>query len=98
MIVPVALSSGPAALYAVSVVGGFMSLQMLPGEGGGLNLLPQSVFAAVLIGKVALGRGNLLRAAEAALDPARLGLFTAFMVYAILTALLLPHMFAGTSK
>ena len=95
MIVPIAVSSGPAALYAVSVVGGFMSLQMLPGAGGGVNLLPQTVFAAVVIGKVALGRGNLLRAAEAALDPGRLGLFTAFMVYAMLSALLLPRMFAG---
>ena len=95
ILAPIALSSGPAALYAISVVAGFMSLQMLPGEGGGMNLLPQSVFAVVLIGKVALGRGNLLRATEAALDPVRLGLFTAFMAYGILTALLLPHMFAG---
>ncbi len=95
LIGPIALSSGPAALYAISVGGAFMSLQMLPGEGSGLNLLPQIVFAAVLIGKVALARGNLLRAAEAAVDPAQLGLFTAFVIYSILTALLLPRAFAG---
>ena len=91
----VAISRGPAALYATSVAGAFMSLQMLPGEGLSMNLLPQTVFAAALVGKIALRRGNLLRAAEAALDPARLGLFTAFIVYSILTAIVLPRLFAG---
>ena len=91
----VAISRGPAALYATSVAGAFMSLQMLPGDGLSMNLLPQTVFAAALVGKVALQRGNLLRAAEAALDPARLGLFTAFIVFSILTAIVLPRLFAG---
>jgi len=91
----VAVSSGPAALYAASAFGAFMSLQMLPGEGQGMNLLPQTVFAAVLVGKIALARGNLLRGVEAALDPARLGLFTAFMAYSILSAVILPRLFAG---
>ena len=91
----VAISRGPAALYATSVAGAFMSLQMLPGDGLSMNLLPQTVFAAALVGKIALQRGNLLRAAEAALDPARLGLFTAFIVFSILTAIVLPRLFAG---
>jgi hypothetical protein len=95
LIVPIALSRGPATLYAVSVVGAFMSLQMLPGEGQTMNLLPQTVFAAALIAKIALAPGNVLRAAEAAIDPARLGLFTAFIVYSVVGAFVLPRLFAG---
>lgn len=95
IVAPIALSRGPAALYAVSVVAGFLSLQMLPGDGQSMNLLPQTVFAAALVAKVALGRGNLIRAAEAALDPARLGLFTAFIVFSLVSAMLLPRLFAG---
>lgn len=94
----VAVARGPAVLYATSAAGAFMSLQMLPGDGLSMNLLPQTVFAAALVGKIALARGNLLRAAEAALDPARLGLFTAFIAYSIVTAMLLPRLFAGLTE
>jgi hypothetical protein len=95
LIVPTMLSNGPALLYMLSIVGVFMSLQMLPGDGGGANLLPPTIYAAALVLKVAFGRGNLMRATEAALEPRRLGLFTAFIAYGVVTALMLPRMFAG---
>jgi hypothetical protein len=95
LIGPIAFSSGPAVLYATLISVIFMSLQMLPVGGAGANLLPQTVFAAVLVGKVFLTRGNLVRAAEASIDPSRLGLFTAFLVFSIVTAIILPRAFAG---
>jgi hypothetical protein len=95
MIVVASLSNGPALIYILPMTGAFGSLQMLPGNLGGANLLPESVCAAALFVKVASQRGNLLRGLEAALDPARFGLFTAFIVYGTLTALLLPRIFAG---
>ena len=95
MIVVASLSNGPALIYMLPMMGAFMSLQMLPGNIGGANLLPESVCAAALVVKVASQRGNLLRGLEAALNPARFGLFTAFIVYGTLTALLLPRIFAG---
>lgn len=90
-----AASRGPALLYLVMIAGSFGSMQMLPGSGGGANLLPQSACAALLIGKVLMQRGNITRGTEAALDPQRLALFTAFLVYAVLGALVLPRVFAG---
>lgn len=90
-----AASSGPALLYLLMIAGSFGSLQMLPGSGGGANLLPQSACAALLIGKVLIQRGNITRGTEAAVDPQRLALFSAFLVYAVLGALVLPRIFAG---
>ena len=54
-----------------------------------------TIYAAALILKVALAPGNVMRGLEAALDVRRLGLFTAFILYSLLGALLLPRMFAG---
>jgi hypothetical protein len=95
LILPTALASGPILLYMLFIVNVFMSLQMLPGEGGGANLLPPTIYAFALVMKVALAPGNIMRGLESALDPRRLGLFTAFAVYSALTALLLPRLFAG---
>jgi hypothetical protein len=95
IIVVASLSNGPALIYMLPTTGAFMSLQMLPGNIGGADLLPGTVCAAALVVKVASQRGNLLRGLEAALDPAGFGLFTAFIVYGTLTALLLPRIFAG---
>src|SRR5271166_2626469 len=95
MIVAALLSNGPALIYMLPMTDAFTSVQMLPGNLGGANLMPPTVCAAALAVKVAWQRGNLLRGLEAALDPARFGLFTAFVVYGTLTALLLPRIFAG---
>ncbi|GJE28446.1 hypothetical protein [Methylobacterium organophilum] len=88
-------SSGPGLLYLLMACGALGSLQMLPGDGGGANLLPQSACAALLVCKVLLQRGNVLRGLEAALDPQRLVLFSAFLVYAAFGALVLPRLFSG---
>ncbi|SFK33590.1 hypothetical protein [Methylorubrum salsuginis] len=94
LIVAAAASNGPGLLYLLMVCGAFGSLQMLPGSGGA-TLLPQSVCAAVFVCKVLIQRGNVLRGVEAALDPQRLLLFTAFLVYALFGAVVLPRLFAG---
>ncbi|MDR3494223.1 MAG: hypothetical protein P4L82_06440 [Ancalomicrobiaceae bacterium] len=95
LIVPAVASSGPVLIYLVMVTGVFMSLQMLPGDAAGANLLPQTVYACALICKVAVAPGNLLRGLELMLDPRRLGLFTAFVVFGIVTAIALPRVFGG---
>lgn len=95
LILPTALASGPLLLYMLFFVNVFMSLQMLPGEGGGANLLPVTIYAFAVVMKVALAPGNIMRGVEAALDPRRLALYTAFAVYCVLTALLLPRLFSG---
>lgn len=89
-------SSGPALLYVFAVSQSFGTLQMLPGESlGGVNILPQSVCAAVLVAKIVLQRGNIVRGLATAFDPGRAGLLMAFLNYSVLTALLLPRIFAG---
>ncbi len=90
-----AASTGPALLYLLMIGASFGSLQMLPGSGGGANLLPQSTCAAVFVCKVLAQRGNMTRGIEAALDPQRLLLFSAFLIYSIIGALVLPRMFSG---
>lgn len=94
LIFAAAASNGPGLLYLLMACGAFGSLQMLPGSGGA-NLLPQSACAAVFIGKVLIQRGNVLRAVEAGLDPQRLALFSAFLVYALFGAVVLPRVFSG---
>src|SRR4051794_38210803 len=95
LVLPISLLRGPAILYATVLVNVFMSLQMLPGGGGGANLLPVTVYTVALIIKVALTSGNVTRGLEAALDIRRMGLFTAFMFYSLLSAFLLPRIFAA---
>lgn len=90
-----AASRGPALLYLLLIAGSFGTLQMLPGGGSVPNLLPQSACAALFVGKVLIQRGNITRGTEAALDPQRLALFSAFLAYAVIGALVLPRVFAG---
>ncbi|MEG9502538.1 MAG: hypothetical protein MIN69_11875 [Methylorubrum extorquens] len=94
LIFAAAVSNGPGLLYLLMVCGAFGSLQMLPGSGGA-NLLPQSACAAVFVCKVLVQRGNVMRGVEAALDPQRLALFSAFLVYALFGAVVLPRVFSG---
>lgn len=94
LILAAAFSNGPGLLYLLMICGAFGSLQMLPGSGGA-NLLPQSACAAVFISKVMIQPGNIRRGIEAALDPQRLVLFSAFLVYALFGALVLPRLFSG---
>lgn len=95
LIVAASMLRGPALLYLLYATCVFGTLQMIPGSPGGVNLLPQSVCAAFLVAKVFQQPGNLVRAIEVAVDPERMGLFSAFLAYALLTAIVLPWLFAG---
>ena len=95
LVVPLALLRGPALIYAALIVNVFMSLQMMPGSGGGSTLLPVSVFEVALVARFLFVPGNLLRGLDAALDMRRLGLLSAFLVYALVGAFVLPRMFAN---
>jgi hypothetical protein len=96
VLIPAAsLSSGPTLLYLLFIAGIFGTLQMIPGDAGGINLLPQSLCAVFFVAKVLLQRGNLAKGLEIAVDLGRLGLFSAFVAYALLTAIVLPSLFAG---
>jgi hypothetical protein len=68
---------------------------MVPGESaGGTNLLPQSVCAVFLVGKILFSGDTLPRALKIAFDPAELGLLVLFLAYAVLTAFVMPRLFA----
>jgi hypothetical protein len=94
LILAASMLRGPALLYLLYVTGVFGTVQMIPGDAS-VNLLPQSVCAAFLINKVFQQQGNLVKLIEIAVDPGRMGLFTAFLAYALLTAIVLPRLFAG---
>lgn len=87
-------SRGPGLLYLLMITGAFGSLQMLPFSGG-VNMLPQSACAALFVCKAMVHRGNVMRGVEAALDPQRMILFTAFVGYAVFGAVVLPRAFLG---
>ncbi len=87
-------SRGPSLLYLMMITGAFGSLQMLPFNGG-VNLLPQSACAALFVCKALTQRGNIMRGIESALDPQRMILFSAFVVYAVFGAFVLPRVFLG---
>ena len=95
VILAAGVSRGPAMIYVLSGTLVFGSLQMLPTGSSGINLLPQSICAAVLVAKVLLQKGNVVRGTEAALDPRRIGPFTAFLVFSLMSAVVLPRLFAG---
>jgi hypothetical protein len=68
---------------------------MVPGDMvHGVNLLPQSVCAVFLVGKILLSKGQIRRALNAALDPAKLGLLFLFLAYGLLSAYAMPRLFA----
>ena len=94
LILAASMLRGPALLYLLYVTGVFGTVQMIPGDAS-VNLLPQSVCAVFFIAKVFQQRGNLVKILEIAVDPERMGLFTAFLAYALLTAIVLPRLFAG---
>ncbi len=94
MMIAALFSRGPSLLYLLVCTGAFGSLQMLPFSGG-VNVLPQSACAALFVCKVLSQRGNITRGIESALDPQRMILFTAFVVYAVFGALILPRTFLG---
>jgi hypothetical protein len=88
------ISGGPMLLYVFAAAGAFCSLQMLPGDMVGVNLLPQSVCAVFLVGKILLSQGQMAKVLNAALDPAKLGLLFLFMAYALLSAYAMPRLFS----
>ena len=90
-----AFGRGPMLLYLFSMTQCVTTLQMLPGDGGGVNVVPQVVCAAVLIAKLFMHKGNLVRGMAVATDPGRVGLFTAFVVYGVVSAITLPRIFEG---
>jgi hypothetical protein len=79
-------------LYLFFAFGAFMSLNMLGASS--VNLVPQSACAVFLVCKVLLSKGQLSRAVDAAIDPARLGLLFAFLLYALFSAYVMPRLFA----
>jgi hypothetical protein len=81
-------------VYLFFGLGAFMSLTVLPAEGS-VTLVPQSACAIFLVGKMLLAKGQLSRAFDAAIDPARLGLLFAFLIYALFSAFLMPRLFAN---
>ena len=84
-------------LYVFTAAGAFTTLQMVPSDVvGGVNLLPQSICALCLIGKILLRKGHMIRAFEAALDPTKFGLLFLFLLYGFLSAYLMPRLFAGS--
>jgi hypothetical protein len=87
-------SRGTFLLYLFFAAGPFSALTMVPAESIGVNLLPQSVCAVFLVCKVILSKGQLPRAFEAAIDPARLGLLLIFLIYGFFTAYVMPRLFA----
>ncbi|MCI0599715.1 MAG: hypothetical protein L0Y60_09360 [Beijerinckiaceae bacterium] len=90
-----ALQRGPLLLYVFTVACSFGTLQMAPGDTvGGVNLLPQSVCAVFLVGKILLSQGQITPALNAALDPAKLGLLFLFLAYGLLSAYAMPRLFA----
>ncbi|GJD37205.1 hypothetical protein FMGBMHLM_4132 [Methylobacterium aerolatum] len=94
MIIAAAFSRGPWLIYIMFASGAFGMLQMAPGDGGGLNVLPQAACAAVFVLKVLSQPGNIPRAVDAALDPYRIGLLTAFTLYGVIGSYCLPRLFA----
>jgi len=91
-----AVSRGPSIIYLFSISTIFGDLTLLPlSFTGGFNLPAQTVCAVVLITKTILplrGRNAFM---NMALDMRRLGILSIFSIYAILTAFLLPRLFAG---
>jgi hypothetical protein len=74
----------------------FGSLAILPPElVGGVNLLPASAAALLLVARYFLDKRFLVSLPEAALRLDRLGLLAAFMGVAVISALFFPKLFAG---
>jgi hypothetical protein len=68
---------------------------MLPGDGGGINLLPQTTCAAFLVLKVFSKPANCLRAISLGLKYKQAGLFTLFILSSLIGSRVLPSLFDG---
>jgi hypothetical protein len=88
------LSRSPLFCSLFFGFGAFGSLTLLPSESGSVNLLPQAVCSIFLICKIVFSKGQLSRAVDMAIDPAKLGLFFAFTGYAVFSAYAMPRFFA----
>lgn len=80
-------------LYLFFGLAPFGSLSML-GDTGGVNILPQSVCGVLLVCKLLLAKGQIPRAFDVAIDPAKLGFLFAFLFYALFSAYVMPRFFA----
>jgi len=80
--------------FGVSVFGG---LSLLPPGAAG-NVPPETICAALLIGKTFVGRKRFMTFLSYALDMRKLGILAVFSVYAVITAFLYPRLFAGTVR
>ncbi|MBO0732729.1 MAG: hypothetical protein J2P49_00095 [Methylocapsa sp.] len=88
---------GPGLLYVFTAAGAFGTLLMVPGElVGKVNILPQPVCAVFLVLKILLQREQIARAVNTLLDPARLGFLFLFLVYGLVSAYIMPRLFAHT--
>jgi hypothetical protein len=74
----------------------FNSLAVIPPDWvGGLNLLPNSLAALVMIGRYAFDRRFLMSLGRNALDPSRMGLLTGFIAVALISSVFFARMFAN---
>ncbi len=90
------VSRRPVLWYMLFGAMAFGSFAVVPPQmTGGVTLLPASVVAVFLVAKTLLRPKAARQALDAAIDPKRLGLLTAFLVVAIVSAFLLPRLFAG---
>lgn len=79
-------------LYLYFVLGAFGSLTLLPSDG--FNLVPQACCAVFFIIKILFSKGQLSRAVDMAIDPAKLGLLFALLAYSLFSAYVMPRLFA----
>ncbi len=90
------ISRRPVLWYMLFGALAFGSFAVVPPQvTGGVTLLPASVVAVFLVAKTLLRPKAARLALDAAIDPKRLGLLTAFVIVAIVSAFLLPRLFAG---
>lgn len=83
------------ALYLFICTAPFGAMNTLPPGVGGVNLLPQSV-AALVLGFRAFTKPNAGRVVLASLATWRgFALLAAFVIYAVLSGIILPHIFQG---
>ena len=81
-------------LYLFFGLGPFASLSLL-GDAGGANILPQAACGVLLVCKLLLAKGQIPRAFDAAIDPAKLGFLFAFLLYGLFSAYVMPRLFAN---
>lgn len=81
-------------LYLFFSLGPFASLSLLPGDVSGSTVLAQSACAVFLVCKLLLSKGQVPRAFDAVIDPAKLSLLFAFLFYGLFSAYVMPRFFA----